>query len=84
VRRSLLSSSANTRELGGIPANGGDLTKNGVFWRSDVPVEPSEEDVETLLSNRMTTIIDLRTEAEAEKSPTPLRKGRSSGIFTSP
>ena len=44
MRRSLLSSSANTRELGGIPVNGGDL------------------------------IIDLRTEAEAEKKPNTLAK----------
>ena len=70
--KSLLSSAANTRELGGIPLCGGKITKNGVFWRSDVPVCPTEEDVETLLSSRMTAIIDMRTDAETEKKPNAL------------
>ncbi|MBR4628187.1 MAG: tyrosine-protein phosphatase [Ruminococcus sp.] len=62
--KSLLSSSANTRELGGIKTADGSITKNCVFWRSDVPVCPASEDVEKLLANRITVIIDMRTEAE--------------------
>lgn len=67
--RSLLSCSCNTRELGGIKTSDGSLTKCGVFWRSDVPVRPSAEDVEILLTNGITTIIDMRTEAELLKKP---------------
>ncbi len=69
VYRSLLSCTANTRELGGISLADGGVTSNGIFWRSDVPVKPSSEDVEKLLANRITTIVDMRTEQEAEKVP---------------
>lgn len=66
---SLLSCSRNTRELGGIKTVNGGATRYGVFWRSDTLGTPSAEDVEKLLSSRMTTIIDMRTEAEVKKAP---------------
>ncbi|WP_028520341.1 tyrosine-protein phosphatase [Ruminococcus flavefaciens] len=66
---SLLSCSRNTRELGGIKTVNGGFTRNGVFWRSDTLGTLSAEDKEKLLSSGMTTIIDMRTEAEVKKSP---------------
>lgn len=69
IYKSLLSCTANTRELGGIRLADGSVTKNGVYWRSDVPVQPSAEDIHKLLANRITTIIDMRTAEEAERVP---------------
>ena len=66
---SLLSCSRNTRELGGIKTVNCGFTRNGVFWRSDTLGTPTAEDKEKLLSSRMTTIIDMRTEAEVKKAP---------------
>ncbi len=66
---SLLSCSRNTRELGGIKTDNGGSTRNGVFWRSDTLGTPTAEDMDKLLSSRMTTIIDMRTEAEVKKAP---------------
>lgn len=67
--KSLLSSSCNTRELGGFRTSDGRITKNGVFWRSDVPVKPDENDVKKLLANDIINIIDMRTEAETLRKP---------------
>lgn len=70
--KSLLSCSYNTRELGGIKTSDGGVTKENVFWRSDVTSFPSEEDIEKLLSAHITTIIDMRTDSEVQKSPNGL------------
>lgn len=72
VYKSLLSCSCNTRELGGFKTADGGMTKNCVFWRSDVPVNPTSDDVEKLISNRITAVIDMRTEAERLKTPNTL------------
>lgn len=42
------------------------------YIRSDVPTRVSEGEREALLSAGITTVIDLRTEAEREKKPCPL------------
>jgi len=70
--KSLLSCSYNTRELGGIKTSDSGVTKENVFWRSDVTSVPSDEDIEKLLSAHITTIIDMRTEGEVQKSPNGL------------
>ena len=67
--KSLLACTANTRELGGLRTADGGITRNCVFWRSDVPVNPSTEDIKKLLANRITTIIDMRTDAEIQRVP---------------
>ena len=67
--KSLLSCSLNTRELGGIRTADGGITRNNVYWRSDVPSDPSAEDIEKLRAANITTIIDMRTDAEAAKAP---------------
>ena len=72
IYKSLLSCSYNTRELGGIKTYDGGVTKENVFWRSDVTSVPSDEDIEKLLSAHITTIIDMRTEGEVQKNPNGL------------
>ena len=72
IYKSLLSSSYNTRELGGFRTADGRITNNNVYWRSDVPSEPTENDVEKLVKSGITTIIDMRTEAERLKAPDAL------------
>jgi len=72
IYKSLLSCSYNTRELGGIKTSDGGVTKENVFWRSDVTSVPSDEDIEKLLSAHITTIIDMRTEGEVQKNPNGL------------
>ncbi len=70
--KSMLSSSYNTRELGGFKTADGSITKNNVYWRSDVLSEPQADDISKLLSAHITTIIDMRTEAERAKTPNTL------------
>ncbi|WP_295086572.1 tyrosine-protein phosphatase [Ruminococcus sp.] len=70
--KSLLSCSNNTRELGGIVTADGFTTKNNVYWRSDVPENPSDTDIERLLSAHITTVIDMRTDAERKRTPNAL------------
>ncbi len=72
VYKSLLSSSYNTRELGGFKTADGSITKNNVYWRSDVPSSPQADDISRLISAHITTIIDMRTEAERVKTPNTL------------
>jgi len=67
--KSLLSSSYNTRDLGGIRTTDGRVTAENIYWRSDVPLGPSKADKEKLLSRNITSIIDMRTVEEAEKAP---------------
>ena len=65
---SLLSSTSNTRDLGGIPTAGGTTRKNRI-WRSDAPILRDLRDEERMRSLGITTVIDLRTDREAEKKP---------------
>jgi len=67
--KSLLSCSYNTRELGGFSTANGKLTKNNVFWRSDVLSEMTAEDLEKLRTAHITTVIDMRTDEERLKKP---------------
>jgi len=69
IYKSLLSCSYNTRELGGFSTADGKLTKNNVFWRSDVLSEPTAEDLEKLRTAHITTVIDMRTDEERLKKP---------------
>ncbi len=63
---SLLETTENTRELGGINTIDGRVTKPNVFWRSDVQYYPSQRDKEILISKDITTILDIRTLKEVE------------------
>lgn len=62
---SLLKSTLNTRALpiGGMR-----------YIRSDVPICLTEEEIQWLLDNDITTLVDLRSTQEIERNPCPLRK----------
>ena len=61
---SLLKSTLNTRALpiGGMR-----------YIRSDVPLCLTEEEIEWLLHNNITTLVDLRSAQELERKPCPLQ-----------
>ena len=73
MRRLLLRNTLNTRDLGGYPIDYRKETAYKVFIRSDVPVQVSEEDIELLLSNNITTIVDLRSDDEVQRKPCALK-----------
>ncbi|MBK1810715.1 tyrosine-protein phosphatase [Clostridium sp. YIM B02505] len=73
MRRFLLSNTLNTRDLGGYPIDNGRATAYKTFIRSDVPHKLSEEDIQLLLSNNITTIVDLRSDEETENKPCALK-----------
>ena len=62
---SLLKSTLNTRVL---PIN------NMRYIRSDAPLDITAEEVQWLLDNDITTLVDLRSEQELERRPCPLQK----------
>lgn len=76
--KSLLLSTYNTRELGGYPCKYG-YTKTGRILRSDRICSPDEKDMAYLKDRSITTVIDLRTEADAAESPCGLTQVR--GFF---
>lgn len=69
MRRFLLNDTHNTRDLGGYPIDYKKVTAYKVFLRSDVPLKVSDEDKVLLLSNNIKTIVDLRSDYEAESRP---------------
>ena len=68
IYKSLLKGTFNTRELGGFVTPCGE-TKRDMIWRSDRLSEYDADDEKTLLERNITTIIDMRTDEEAEKYP---------------
>lgn len=73
MHRSLLSNTFNTRDLGGYPIDCKKATTYKMFLRSDVPLQISDDDRKLLLSNNITTIVDLRNDNEAQSKPCALR-----------
>lgn len=67
-----LTGTLNTRDLGGLPVAGGGVTRSGVFYRSDVPMELSDADLARLAGLGLRTVIDLRQPYELERDPTGL------------
>lgn len=68
--KSILESTANTRDLGMYRIQGTKkYTASNRIYRSDCCVTLSQRDRELLLSRGITTIIDLRSVAEAEAKP---------------
>jgi hypothetical protein len=63
-----LDGSFNFRDLGGYPTADGRVTRWGTLFRSDTLHELSPADVEHLASLGLTTVIDLRTAAELERT----------------
>ena len=60
---SLLQSTANTRQV---------LPGSDRLLRSDAPTAPTQADIDFLLSHGVTTLIDLRSDAECQRHPCPL------------
>ena len=73
--KSLLISTLNTRELGGYRCRYGVTQKNRII-RSDRICEPTEQDISYLKVNGITTVIDLRTDADVSSSPCGLTKDK--------
>jgi protein-tyrosine phosphatase len=59
----------NARDLGGFPTTDGRITKYGVFVRSEVPKELSENDLQFLKDYGITLSLDLRSASEAKTLP---------------
>ena len=76
MRRLLLSNTLNTRDLGGYTINSRKVTRYKMFFRSDAPIQVSEEDIEQLLSYNITTIVDLRSDDEVQKKPCALKSDK--------
>lgn len=77
MRRFLLSNTLNTRDLGGYPIGCGKVTAYKVFLRSDVPIQVSDDDIEILTSNNITTIVDLRSDDETQSKPCALKNNKN-------
>ncbi len=77
MRRFLLSNTFNTRDLGGYPIDCGKVTTYRVFLRSDAPIKVSADDIEILLLNNITTIVDLRNDKEVLDRPCALKNNKN-------
>lgn len=64
-----LEGTLNTRDLGGLPASGGRVTQTGKVFRSDGPAGLTDADLDLLERLALTTVIDLRNQAECEREP---------------
>ncbi len=61
----------NARDLGGLPTEGGGRIRARALIRSDSPHWLDESGVAQLRSFGLATILDLRSEHEAERDPSP-------------
>ena len=71
-RRIVLGKMLNLRDLGGYPTADGRTTRWGVLLRGDNPMGLTDADVQLLLERNITTIVDLRSPAEARQFPDEL------------
>ena len=62
----------NLRDLGGYPVTGGGETAWERMLRGDNPEHLTEEDIQWLLERDITTVVDLRSEAEVGHKPDQL------------
>ena len=56
--RSVLECVENARDLGGYPLTDGGVTKHGRVIRCEVPVQPTEKDIDYLKQNGFVHAID--------------------------
>ena len=73
MKRILLGKTMNTRDLGGFPCPSG-YTRHLRLLRSDRPKGLGKRDISFLISNNITTVIDLRNDMEVENTPNELDK----------
>ncbi|MCZ8515493.1 tyrosine-protein phosphatase [Paenibacillus filicis] len=71
----VLEGAHNFRDMGGYPTEDGRSVKYGLFFRSDELGALTEQDLEFLKTLKVRTILDYRSESEAERSPTPTLAG---------
>ncbi len=69
---SLLSTTQNTRDIGGYMTESGKTTAADTFIRSDRIGYPTDSDIECLLNNNITISIDMRTEKDVMNKPSGL------------
>ena len=69
ILKSLLETTMNTRDLGGHLCADGKRTVNLRILRSDKQNYPNQRDVDFLIENNITTIIDVREEEVVSNSP---------------
>lgn len=67
MRRIVCKNTKNLRDLGGYLTKENKVTKFNSIYRSDLPYEMSEEEINYLLNNKLTTVIDLRKPEEVER-----------------
>lgn len=72
LRRIPLGKMNNLRDLGGYPAAGGRMTAWERLLRGDNPAGLTGNDIQWLSDRAVTTIIDLRSTAEVNKTPDQL------------
>lgn len=71
----------NTRDMGGLPIEGGGHTRGRTLLRSDNLCRLTEEGQQALRDYGVRTIIDLRLPAELEKDPNPFARGQEGGTL---
>jgi protein-tyrosine phosphatase len=79
ARAVTFSASLNARDLGGLPVEGGGITRRGVAIRTDALLHYSREDEAYLAAIPVTTVIDLRQPFERERDRSALV---SNGVYT--
>ena len=70
MRRIVCKNVKNLRDLGGYLTKENKVTKFNSIYRSDLPKDMSDEEINYLLNNKLTTVIDLRKEDEVERKET--------------
>jgi protein-tyrosine phosphatase len=70
----------NTRDLGGLPVDGG-VTRSGVLVRSDNLRSLTAVGLEAMVAYGVTAVIDLRSESEVAKSPSPFAAPEPGGAL---
>jgi len=71
LRHLVLEGAHNLRDLGGYRTRGGDLTPWRRFLRADSPHRLTAAGIARLEGEGLTTVVDLRTEAELAAMPNP-------------
>lgn len=73
MRRYALTNMMNMRDLGGYPISLTACTKFGRFIRSDAPLNLTGDELQMLKDMKVTTTVDLRSEAEVLREPSVFR-----------
>ncbi|WP_100486237.1 tyrosine-protein phosphatase [Sporolactobacillus pectinivorans] len=84
LRRVPLSSTLNTRDLGGYPTADGKVTKFGRIIRSGAPLILNKGDIALLKSLGVTAAIDFRSNTEIAKKPSAFEQSADFDYFHCP